>query len=395
MSLFSNPPESSPETPTTGQNRDAAEHGLFLRLVTPLSAWLGDPSNRLLKWTAATSVLSLTWHLLVLVRLADCPAYAVRTLSNEITFSVIHPTSFALAVGLFVLAFDWRVAFEDGPVMKLPSLVLLIILLVIGFAIPIADFLGGRCSPYEVRDSCTVFQAEDAVRRSFKELQPDDDPKSPRHEKYEADKKAYLKLLTRDRMVWTSYGNLLFSVGFTVFFNIVFWFGLVVLLNIHCGTRMSDMQQRQDMASKLVVIFLLHALWFPCRVYASWYQNDFLGNDWLRDYWAFWVVVGYNVVFVTALILIYGLRQSRRLLPFLSFGGVCSLAYGLKYLYDVRQTWLPIVEAVLNWLHPFPAAVIVLALVLLAFEILLIRYLLHSHLVGLWKTLLHAFTKGK
>ena len=302
-----------------------------------------------------------------------------RYIQHNITFSIIHLTSFPLAAGLFTSVL---IATEfPHKELKLPGKskqsvqifavqIFAFIILVIFHAIVVSlvdnDFFGQSAQPYELtgRDATTALTMEKGLRKNFTDLKSTREKlesefsdsiisrifqdKLPENGKirdkrdelslqmgtYLGAKKEFdLKVEEYEKNLKPILGwknsiagwvGLALTAIYGCFAATVLWFGLMLIFLQSISSHTSKRSERE----KLVVTFYLLSTWFPMRIYATWYQNYFLdNNDWWINYPALLILTMAGSVFLVILSFLGGKAISYVLLTAnIAFTAIVTLA---------------------------------------------------------------------
>src|SRR5689334_18172668 len=111
--------------------------------------------------TLSVTVASLIWHALFFWEFWPCisrESDAWSWLTNEITYSVIHPISFSIAVGLFVVHFRASQSLPPSPIGKAIAFGILVVFLLLILWVGVPDLLAGYLQSYELKNPCAALK---------------------------------------------------------------------------------------------------------------------------------------------------------------------------------------------------------------------------------------------
>ena len=278
---------------------------------------------------AITFCLSLSWPISIyyILRRNKCTELAWACISHEVTFTIVHHSVFVIAIANLVAISDLGrvVLLSFWP--ELACWAALVFLLMITTKFSCVDFVENKLEPYLLRqDSCRFLRLGRDLRKEYDRLQSmaskrgrkdfandlvgsssagfdGDNEYKIAVDKYKINCAVYSEsrqplktfMQWRKRCNWASYVHFGLNCYFAAFIGYLVWYTTVNIvldkvLNKDCFP-----------ADGVLVTLVLLTLWFPFRMYASWYQTYFLGEKWWVEYAAFWVVCAIAALFAIIL----------------------------------------------------------------------------------------------
>lgn len=315
------------------------------------------------KWSVATGIItalvSLIWPISVYLSLSNS-AEALRWINNDITFSIIHLTSFSIAVAVLVSIILTTLNNERRKELMgnmeyerlWLSLAATTLLALYGVACYLT-FMDNRSRPevYEVAQKIgdkSFVQRENELRREYKDLlqikerleQGLSDPLfskvlqgdvakndaltsarqkflneldnyQRRLSSYEVSVDQFRGELSREpKTTYASYVNFGLNLLFAgILVPSVLWYG-AVFLGLVVPRNKRNTPVYKELRDKTWLAFALLSTWFPFRVYASWYSNYYLDIKWWINFPALIVLVVAAIIFVLIMISLRGKGMS-------------------------------------------------------------------------------------
>lgn len=322
--------------------------------------------RRLLTWFIIAEAISLTYFVVGLF--ASGPlGEAIRWFFHNATFSIFHHSGFAVAVGLFAATARNLFKFEAVSTLAnrayrsfVAGLLVILIAAALGIALLDAATHGGLLPPYLPDDSRANAYALEGKTRGNKgvELLP-------------AELETYKNLIgwtTEPQLVrlWDGNSLALISVAidclFGSFVAIFFWYVAVASVRTYLGIE-------NHRGGTLGAIFACLCLWFPLRIYATWYERYLFEERWLAGYSAlnFMLLLFFVVGSLIALLLV------RNTTAVWISGGVSLLAGGLGVFSKLKPDLVGDVAKSVEGLHWYHLMVlwfvILIALVVLVMRV--------------------------
>jgi hypothetical protein len=257
--------------------------------------WISDPFGRFLGSASIVLLAALSWHAVLLIECWECRNLAYMWILQELTFSIVHPVFFSIAVGIFVATFSLDHCLPPMGKGRTFAILGLIGLCLLMLWISWTDLNSGHLQSYELLDPCARMRDDDKLRalRDKKDraesalaaaeiqVKPKDDIKKLTSAlealtiEYKQADAAYRKAREKSGLPgtfaktnWITLVSVLLTAAFELFCAVLVWYFVLVIFN----GRLDESTEPQ-----LVAILLLLAVWIPARAYANFCEEQQAG----------------------------------------------------------------------------------------------------------------------
>ena len=326
-----------------------AASGIVRKMVefyTKLSSGFRDPKTRFNYVFGLIFILSHTWTVCLFWENRDEPGLAATWFVNQLTYSMVHWTTFAVAIGLLAVICDTEVCREFSIYREKRYVLWLVFVEVLLLAVGVYDAAYGVPDPYMLNTSSgrveamkeavnlraerTDLDKEKADNDAFKNDRVGKEAFGRKESAYKAKvedfKKRYLDGAMNIRGKIERYNAVpIFSFALTMFFIVslamAIWFIYAVLPTMfaelceeeealrnaptqNAGNFEKKKNRYYKFLDEIFKINILFATWLPCRYYATWYSTYYLDGG--KFYFPLFILA---IVELGGLVILMTLRQ--------------------------------------------------------------------------------------
>lgn len=243
-----------------------------------------------------------------------CREQSFNWLKNHLTYGITHHLFFPVAVGLFFATVQLRVIRESGLVAKAS----LAILLVLGTLVTIEDSTGAnrRFQPYELPNACQWLCAETRLRVEAQSGMATKTPISKIADCFGPSGRSInptgnaIDYFNSNR-IRSTLSDIATNTNWIAKAAILLTWLLILLgasLLWYVGAVAQAGQMDDEVRFRLSAVLLFLSPWVPARVYANWYQHEYLGLD---DTQTTPLAAGIIILGIFAFLLYMAVRKSR------------------------------------------------------------------------------------